>query len=150
MPMRSLVSSALLAAAFVLAPAVAGAAPASSKSPFTVTNDPVEGTVADVMMQRTCTGTLVPIWWSHMSNQWIQATFWRKPDGTKWVKVSYNGKGPVSVPVIEIGVSAQWTTPPERYAHMTLNTLYVLWPDGDNRLRGTTVDPYGTVDLTCE
>ena len=150
MSMRSYVTSALLAGASILVPVVAGTTPALSKSPFTVTNDPVEGTVVDTMLQRTCSGTLVPIWWSNTPREWVQAIFYKQPDGTKWIKIYYNGKGPAYLPVTELGVSAQWTTPVEQLAKLTLNTHYAVWPNGDNRLSGTTVEPYGTVDLTCE
>ena len=145
--MRSYVTSALLAA-FVLAPVVAGTAPALSKSPFTVTNDPVEGTVVDTMLERACSGTVVPLWWTHRSKIWVRAIWYRRPDGTKWVKFYRNGVGPDYFPVTEVGVSAQWISAPENYKGDW--THFAVWPDGDNRLSGKTVDPYGTIDLTCE
>jgi hypothetical protein len=149
-PMRSYVASAILAGAVVLAPAVAGYAPALSKSAFTITNDPVGPTVADTMQQRTCTGTIVPIWWSHLPHMWVQAIFFGKPDGTKWVTFNWRGKGPFPFPVTELGVSAQWNTPPESYGQAKYLTHYAVWPDGDNHLSGTTADPWGTIDLTCK
>jgi len=122
-----------------------------SKSPFTIGNDPVEGTVVETMMQRTCTGTLVPIWWwTATGREWIQAIFYRNPDGTNWIRIYYNGKGPISLPVTELGKSASWTTPQEIAGKLALKTHYWVWPVGDNRLSGTTVEPYGTVDFTCE
>jgi len=148
---RSHVASAILTGAVVLAPVVAGCAPALSKSPFTITNDPVHDTVVDTMLQRTCTGTLVPIWWSHLPHLWIRAIFYREPDGTKWVNFYWHGKGPEHLPVTELGVSAQWITPVEPFgAQQKYRAHFAAWPDGDNRLSGTTVDPYGTIDLTCE
>jgi hypothetical protein len=148
--MRSYLAAAILAGAVVVAPVIAGFAPALSKSPFTITNDPVPGTVSDIMQQRTCTGTIVPIWgWAYA--QWqVRATFIRNPDGTKWVSLYYKGKGPISLPVTELGVSAQFTTPPEKINQLYIHTTYALWPDGDNRLSGQVVDPYGSIDLTCQ
>ena len=55
--MRPHVASALLPAAGFLASVVTGYAAEPSKPPFTVTNDPVHGTVVDTVQQRTCTGT---------------------------------------------------------------------------------------------
>ncbi len=40
-------------------PVAAGYTPVSSKSPFTITNDPVKSPILDTMLQRVCTGTLV-------------------------------------------------------------------------------------------
>jgi hypothetical protein len=39
--------------------AAAGYTPVSSKSPFTITNDPVKSPVLETMQQRVCTGTMV-------------------------------------------------------------------------------------------
>jgi hypothetical protein len=149
--MRPYVASAILAGAVVLAPVVAGYAPASSKAPFTVTNDPVKETVVDTMLQRTCTGTVTPIWWAGMPHYRVQFIFYRKPDATKWVKVYHEGIGPEDYPVIELGVSGQWTGlgPPQKNGGKKLSH-YAIWPDGDNRLTGSTVEPYGTINLTCE
>ncbi len=149
--MRSYAASAILAGAVVLAPAVGGYAPALSKTPFTVTNDPVHDTVVDTMQQRICTGTVFPIWWSGLPHVRVQAVFFLRPDGTKWVKWSYNGLGPTDFPVVELGTSAQWTVfPPVRVAQHVWYPHFDVWPQGDNRLSGSTVDPYGTMDLTCE
>ena len=148
--MPSHVASAILAAAFVLAPVVAGTAPASSKTPFTVTNDPVHNTVVDAMQQRTCTGTIAPTWSWIIAPYRVQAIFYRKPDGTKWVKFYHKAIGPQYLSVTEVGVSAQWNIiPPDRAAATTWYTHYAVWPQGDNRLSGITVDPWGTIDLAC-
>ena len=40
-------------------PAAAGYTPVLSKSPFTITNDPVKSPILETMLQRTCTGTMV-------------------------------------------------------------------------------------------
>jgi hypothetical protein len=150
MPMRSHVTSAFLAAAFVLAPVVAGHAAAPPKPPFTVTNDPAEGTVVDTMLQRTCTGRFVALWsWS--VPQWsVTAIFYRQPDGSKWVKLFYHGIGPAYLPVTELGKSAQFTTPEEHLNKLTLHTQYSIWPIDDNHIGGQTSEPYGSIELTCE
>jgi hypothetical protein len=150
-PMRSYLTSGFLAAAFVLAPAVAGDAATPPKPPFTVTNDPVHGTVVDTVPQRVCTGTVDQPWPGPDGAPYrVQAIFYRRPDGTPWVRFSWAGKGPLDIPVIELGVSAQWNTPALRRSGAFWWTHYDVWPNGDNRLSGQTVDPYGTIDLTCE
>src|SRR5580692_2526817 len=112
--MRRYIAPAFIAAACLLAPVAAGAAPASPKEPFTITNDPPQGTVVNTMLERTCTGTVVPLW-SWQGEAWrVQATWYRRPDGTKWVKFYYNGIGPKYFPVVELGLSAQWITPPQK------------------------------------
>ncbi|HKM62073.1 MAG TPA: energy transducer TonB [Acidisphaera sp.] len=67
-------------------PVAAGYAPVLSKSPFTITNDPVKSPILDTMPQRTCTGTVVkagirnhPEYGERYS---AQAIFFRRPDGT--------------------------------------------------------------------
>jgi hypothetical protein len=148
--MRSYLASSILAAAFVLTPVVAGYAPASSKAPFTITNDPVHDTVVDTMLAQTCTGTLVPIWWSMRPTVPVQAIFYGKPGGTKWVKFYGNGIGPEDYPVTELGRSAQWQGLTIFLVKGTRTVShYAVWPDGDNHISGTTVDPYGTMQLPC-
>ncbi len=148
--MRPLFASGMLAGAVGLATVVVGYGPAMSKSPFTVTNDPVGSTVADTMMQRFCKGTLVPIWWSFLPNMPVQSVFYRRPDGTKWVKFGLSSRSLNDLPVTELGVSAQWTDYPVKTAQHTWVTHYAVWPRGENGLSGTTTDPWGTVDLTCD
>jgi hypothetical protein len=150
--MGSHVASAALAAAFVLAPMVAGYAADPSKPPFTVDNGPVHDTVVDTMLDRTCTGTFVPLWWVHLPHISVQAIFFHKPDSTKWVRFYYNGNGPEDYPVIELGVSAQWIgySLSKGPGSGMNRTTYAVWPDGDNHLSGTTVSPWGTIDLTCK
>jgi TonB family protein len=72
-------------------PVAAGYTPVLSKSPFTITNDPVKSPVLETMLQRTCTGTMVlggtpnqPLYGTRFA---AQAIFFRKPDGTPWVQV---------------------------------------------------------------
>src|SRR5580658_1332198 len=93
-------------------PVAAGYTPVSSKSPFTIMNDPVKSPVLETMLQRICTGMVVrggitnhP--WYGMRSQ-AQAIFFRKPDGTPWVKF-YEWGFPSLSPVTEVGKMLQWT-----------------------------------------
>jgi len=147
-------------------PAAAGYTQVASKRPFTISNEAVSPSVVDTMLQRTCTGTVVrrgirnhPIYgWRNTA----EAIFFRKPDGTPWVKfreIGVGGTGVKSVElgalvvtrVTEVGKSAKWTGQEERvpgggdggYATFT------VWPEGDGRLVGDIEHPYGTVEFTC-
>jgi TonB family protein len=138
-------------------PAAAGDMPVLSKNPFTITNDPVRSAVVDTMLQRTCTGTVVkegvrnhPVYGVPYA---ATAIFFRKPNGTPWVKF-WEGGFVIAAPVTEIGKLAQWTGREERLtgdpkAASSRYTRYSVWPDGDNRLIGEMAEPRGTVDLTC-
>jgi TonB family protein len=149
-------------------PVAAGYTPVLSKSPFTITNDPVKSPILDTMLQRTCTGTLVlggipnhPIYGMRSS---AQAIFFRKPDGTPWVKFYERGYPSLS-PVTEVGKMVTWTgrqeqTPKE---HDTYWLQYTVWPDGENHLSGAIgtrmINRFGvpynsnlggnSVELTC-
>jgi TonB family protein len=145
-------------------PMAAGYTPASSKRPFTITNDPVKSPILDTMLQRTCTGTVVkegirnhPWYGGHYS---AQAVFFRKSDGTPWVKFSDSGAHALLAPVSEVGKLVQWTGPEEHpMKHATMYYQYSVWPDGDNKLTGNIEATYadtersvnrgGTVDFTC-
>lgn len=92
-------------------PVAASYTPVSSKSPFTITNEPVKSPILDTMLQRTCTGTVVkqgirnhPV---YGIRNWAQAIFFRRPDGTPWVKF-YEGGYPTLAPVTEVGKLVQW------------------------------------------
>jgi TonB family protein len=81
-------------------PVPAGYTPVSSKSHFTITNDPVKSPVLETMLRRTCTGTDVrgavrnhPLYGTPYR---LEAIFFRKPDGTPWVKFNSKG-GPASL-----------------------------------------------------
>ena len=81
------------------------------QGPFTIMNDPVKSPILETMLQRTCTGTVVR---SGIRNHpaygmrvWAQAIFFRKPDGTPWVKF-YAGGFPSLSPVTEVGKMLQW------------------------------------------
>ena len=123
-----------------------------SKSPFTVTNDPVHGTVVDTMLEKTCTGRFVPNpLWSGQRRfhpYLVQATWYRNPDGTKWIRFYHDGEGPDYLPVTELGMSAQWIDRPQGV--YGVSTHFELWPEGDNHISGKTTSPPGTIDMTCE
>ena len=93
-------------------PVAAGYTPVLSKSPFTITNDPVKSPILETMLKRTCTGTMVlggianhPWYGSRFA---AQAIFFRKPDGTPWVKFTERGHPSLS-PVTEVGKMVTWT-----------------------------------------
>jgi TonB family protein len=150
-------------------PVAADYTPALSKSPFTIANDPVKSPILETMLQRTCTGTVVregirnhPV---YGMRSWAQAIFFRKPDGTSWVKFDEGGFSSLA-PVTEVGKMVEWvewTGRQPRY-HDALNwyTQYTVWLDGDNKLSGSMDTTWvgspggglptnrgGTVDFTC-
>ncbi len=151
-------------------PVAAGYTPVLSKGPFTITNDPDKSPILETMLQRTCTGTLV---FGGIANHpaygmrsWVQAIFFRKPDGTPWVKFSERGFDNLS-PVTEIGKMLTWTgrmeARPGSGGGMFQWHQYTVWPDGDNHITGAIAVLYGrtgvafiatgggdSVDLTCE
>ena len=150
-------------------PVAAGFTPVSSKSPFTITNDPVKSPVLETMLQRVCTGTQVlggiPNYPIYGMPSWAQAIFFRKPpDGTPWVKFYERGI-PVLAPVTQVGKMVTWTGPHERWASNggSYWLQYTVWADGDNHLSGaigTRLINYSgvvfnrnlagnTLDLTC-
>jgi TonB family protein len=145
-------------------PVDAGYTPVSSKRSFTIMNDPVKSPILETMLQRTCTGTEVR---NGISNHPVygmrstaEAIFFRKPDGTPWVKYYAWGQ-PSLAPVTEVGKMVQWTRQEQQGAVNMVWFHYTLWADGDNHLRGATgsvVYRYGfassnniggPVDLTC-
>ena len=159
-----------LSAHYILAhrhdqPVAADYASVSSKRPFTIMNDPVKSPILETMLQRTCTGTVViggrrnyP--WSGI-RYGIEAIFFRKPDGTPWVKFDKGGVPSLS-PAVEVGKMVQWTGAVEyRFGYPTYVPQYTAWPDGDDHLSGTIgsrfTDNFGTpfnqnggyIDLTC-
>jgi TonB family protein len=139
--------------------------PVLSKSPFTITNDPVKSPILETMLQRTCAGTIVNQgirnhpWYGWRA--YAEAIFFRKPDGTPWVRFNEGGLIGIS-PVIEVGKLVQWTGPSVRLpGGKSQFVQYTVWPDGDNKLNGsikvdnTYVDSPGnpntggTIDFTC-
>jgi TonB family protein len=147
---------------------VAGYTPALSKSPFTITNDPVKSPVLDTMLQRVCTGTMVmggipnqPLFGTRSA---AQAIFFRKPDGTPWVKFYERGHASLA-PVTELGKMVTWTGRKEHVGKQDSDfwLQYTVSPDDDNHLTGTIGSrrltmsgvPYNAnlagyyLDLTC-
>jgi TonB family protein len=149
-------------------PVAVGYTPVLSKSSFTIMNDPVKSPILDTILQRTCTGTVVR---NGIANHpgygmriWAQAVFFRKPDGTPWVKFYEGGYLSLS-PVTEVGKMVQWTGRAEHRGARRDGmdwVQYTVWPDGDNHLSGAigskVIDNSGVaynsntggpVDLTC-
>ncbi len=150
-------------------PVAAGYTPVSSKSPFTITNDPVKSPILDTMQQRVCTGRIVlggvanhPVYGVRYSADVI---FFHKPDGTPWVKF-YEMGYPVLSPVTEVGKMVTWTGGQQRFGGAPLAYYwlqYTVWADDDNHLSGlvgtrrsnTLGVAYNqnmggnTIDLTC-
>ena len=123
-------------------PVAAGYTPVLSKSPFTITNDPVKSPVLETMLQKNCTGTQVlggiPNYPIYGMRSWAQAIFFRKPDGTPWVKF-YERGNPVLSPVTQVGKMVTWTGPQEFFgqnSNFSYWLQYTVWPDGDNHLSG--------------
>ena len=144
-------------------PVAAGYTPVASRGAFTIANDPVRSPILEAMLQRTCTGAVVKQGIRNHSSYgvsyWAQAVFFRKPDGTPWVKF-YEGGYPILAPVTEIGKQVQWTGREERgKSGSSRFTQYTVWPDGENNLVGNIGTPYdadntdvnqgGTVDFKC-
>ena len=125
-------------------PVGAGYTPVSTKGPFTITNDPVKSPVLDTMLQRTCAGTIVlggipnhPVFGVHYP---AQAIFFRKPDGTPWVKF-YEMGYPVLSPVTQVGKMVTWTGGQLHIgggngAPWVVWLQYTVWADGDDHLKG--------------
>ncbi len=144
-------------------PVAAGYTPVLSHSAFTIANDPVKSPILDTMLQRTCTGAVVkegirnhP---EYGSRYWAEAVFFRKPDGTPWVKF-YESGFPIISPVIEIGKLVQWTGREEHIrGGASWFYTYTVWPDGENKLIGNintdainftqSINRGGTVDFIC-
>jgi TonB family protein len=124
-------------------PVAAGNTRVLPKRPFTITNEPVTSPVLETMLQRVCTGTLVlggvanhPIFGMHSR---VEAIFFRKPDGTPWVKFDEAGH-PILAPVTQVGKMVTWTGPrvivgggSSMYARYL---QYTILADGDNHLIG--------------
>lgn len=145
-------------------PVTAGYASVPSKAPFMIANDPVKSPILETMLQRTCNGTVVkegirnhPMYGGRYS---AQAIFFRKPDGTPWVRF-YEGGEVLIAPVTEAGKMVQWTGRSENPRRdVSFYYQYTVWPDGDNNLSGN-IEAYfytgtahgmntgGTVDFTC-
>ena len=134
-----------------------------SKAPFTITNDPVKSPILETMTLRTCTGKVVK---QGVRNHpaygipyFAEAIFFRRPDGTPWVKF-YEGGYSILAPVTEVGKVVQWTGREERLkGGVSQFYQYTVWPEGDNQLNGNistdiandniNINRGGTVDLSC-
>ena len=134
---------------------------------FTIANDPVKSQILETMLQRTCTGTVTrnggynQVWRGMRAP--AEVVFFRKPDGSPWVRFSEGGR-PVSVsPVVEVGNMLQWVGPRVIYSAAVVSwNIWTVWPDGPNHLHGAEGSPIphtngaayvtgmgGPVDLTC-
>ena len=158
-------------AAQPVAAALPAAGTAKTRPPFTIINEPVKSPVLTTMLQRTCAGTITlggvanqPIYGMHLE---AKAIFFRKPDGTPWVKFSEKGIVGLS-PVTQIGTMVTWTGPTQILMGNNIGGMfwyqYTAWPDGDNRLHGIVgsriFNNFGvpvnsnlsgtSVDLTCD
>jgi hypothetical protein len=93
-----------------------------------------------------------------------QVVFFRKPDGTPWVKFYEQGQPSLS-PVTQIGAMLQWVGPLERIPgkNLVFYTTYTVWSDGPNHLSGAEGSPIpslnsaayatglgGPIDMTCD
>jgi TonB family protein len=145
--------------------------PTPSRAPFTIANDPVSSPVLETMMQRTCTGIITMN--GGMNQPWrgyrgdATLTFFRKPDGTPWVKMSESGNLSIS-PAIQIGRMVQWVGPIVRViggnpsSSFPRNYTYTVWADGPNHLVGAEGSPIpttgaahatslgGPIDMMCD
>ncbi len=147
-------------------PVAAGSTPVSATRPFTVTNDPVKSAVVDTMLQRNCTGTVVkqgirnhPAYGVRYS---AQAVFFRRPDGTPWVRF-YEGGFAILAPVVEVGRIVKWSGRKEYLTQATSRfTEYTVWADNNDTLNGSIqifyaaeakagqdINRGGTIDLSC-
>ena len=151
-------------------PEPAGYTPVVSKGRFTITNDPVKSPILDTMLQRTCTGTMtlggIPNYPIYGMHSWAEAIFFRKPDGTPWVKFYERGYPSLS-PVTQVGKMVTWTGRQESFGpnlgSSSFWLQYTVWSDGNNHLSGVIgtrmINSAGvvfnrnlagnTVDLTC-
>lgn len=148
-----------------------GYMPTPYRAPFTIANDPVRSPILDTMMQRTCTGiitmngSLNQPWRGYRGDATI--TFFRKPDGTPWVKLYESGNLSIS-PVTQIGRMLQWVGPLQRIMGGNPSSsfpryyTYTVWADGPNHLAGAEGSPIpsnnagfvyglgGPIDMTCD
>lgn len=91
-----------------------------------------------------------------------EAVFFRRPDGTPWVKFNEGGFSTLT-PVVEIGQIVKWAGQKEHIGSGSSRFIeYTAWADGSNNLNGNieiiyldaakSSQPFnrnGTIDLTC-
>lgn len=148
-------------------PASTGPAPASSRAAFTITNQPVQSPILETMLQKSCTGLVVKQgirnhpWYGQRYQ--VEAVFFRRPDGTAWVRLHDSSTGDSLAPIVEVGKVLRWTGPAEHLgAGNVAFTEYTAWAEGENLIIGNIYTNYfgpargtmplnrgGTVDFTC-
>lgn len=148
-------------------PVVAGNTPAPFGRPFTITNQPIQSPILNTMLQKTCTGRVVKQ--GIRNHPWYgvryeaEAIFFRRPDGTPWVRFFEGGSSPSLAPVVEVGKVLRWSGPEEHLGNGTSSfTQYTAWYDKENTIIGNIETIYfatskgnmptnrgGTVDLNC-
>ena len=146
--------------------------PTAVRAPFSIANDPVTSPVFETMMQRTCSGIITMN--GGMNQPWrgyrgdATVIFFRKPDGTPWVKMIESGNISVS-PAIQLGRMVQWVGPLVRpviggnpSSNFPRYFTYTAWADGPNHLAGAEGSPIpvggaapanslgGPIDMTCD
>ena len=126
-------------------PVPAGYTPTPVHALFTIVNEPVKSQILETMLQRTGTVTRN----GGMGQPWrgmrapAEVVFFRKPDGTPWVRFS-EAAMPASVsPVVEVGNMLQFVGPTFKPAgaYGIVWTLWTVWPDGPNHMRGGEGSP---------
>ena len=147
--------------------ASAGPAATPSRASFTITNQPVQSPILETMMQKSCTGLVVKQgirnhpWYGQRFQ--VEAIFFRRPDGTAWVRLYDSSTGYSMAPIVEVGKVLRWTGPEEHLATgNTSFTEYTAWAEGENLIVGNIQTNYfgparagmplnrgGTVDFTC-
>lgn len=148
-------------------PASAGPVPAASRASFTITNQPVQSPILETMLQKSCTGVVVKQgirnhpWYGQRFQ--VEAIFFRRPDGTAWVRLYDSSTGYSLAPIVEVGKVLRWTGPEEHLPNGNVSfTEYTAWADGANLIIGNIQTIYfgparanmpinrgGTVDFTC-
>ena len=146
---------------------VAAGFTAGSRRAFTITNEPVESPILSTMLQKNCVGAVVKQgirnrpWYG--TRYEAQAVFFRRPDGTPWVRFFEGGSSPSFAPVVEVGKMLRWSGPEEHLGSGTSSfTQYTAWSDKDGTIAGNIETIYlasarsnmpinrgGTVDFSC-
>ncbi len=71
----------------------------------------------------------------------VQAHFFRKPDGTRWVTFNFRARVPADLPVTVMGSGISWIG--------QYDCHYTVWPSGGNHLTGRC-EGHGKIDLACD
>lgn len=141
--------------------------PVSSGRSFTITNQPVQSPILETMLQKSCTGTVVKQGIRNHPSYGVryqaQAIFFRRPDGTPWVRFSEGGSSLSLAPIVQVGKVLRWSGPEEHHPQGGSSfTQYTAWADGDNVIIGDLETVFigftrammplnrgGTIDFTC-